>query len=120
MIRNLRRTNKFLHKKVSSLSTPPAKQCLTISKPITVDVLPCPTTKQMVFTKLYAIDVPPVEHYDRLGPEQAARARHPALDARDYPQHVLDDLDPDIRERKRKEHVATTLRMIDDALRYSN
>ena len=120
MIRNLRRTIKFLHKKVSLLSIPPARQYLTISKPITVDVLPCPNTKPMVVTKLDAIYVPPEEHYDCLGPEQAALARHSALDAWDYPQHVLDDLDPDIRERKRQENVATTLRMIDNALRYSN
>ena len=119
MIQNLKRTNIFIYKKVSSLRIPPAKQCLTLSKPITIDVLPRPTTKQMVFTKQDSIDVPPVEQYNRLGPEQAAYAHHPALDARGYPQHVLDDLDPDIRERKRQENFATTLRMIDDALRYS-
>ena len=89
-------------------------------KQTTVDFLPCPITKQLMFTKLADIDVPPVEQYTRLGPEQAAHARRPALDVRDYPQHDLDDVqDPDIRERKRQENVATTLRMIDDALKYS-
>ena len=53
-------------------------------------------------------------------PEQAAHAHHPALDVRDYLQHDLDDEpDPEVREMKRQENVRTTLRMIDDALKYS-
>ena len=42
------------------------------------------------------------------------------LDIRNYPQHKLDDEDPEIREIKRQENVRTTLRMIDDALKFSN
>ena len=51
-------------------------------------------------------------------PNQPLSVSQPALDIKDYPQHELDDLDPD-RERKRQENVKTTLRMIDDALSYS-
>ena len=120
LIRSLRRTIKFLHKKVSTISIPPLKPCLAISKPILLNIPPCPTSKQLAFTKLVPIDIPPVDEITLLQPEQAAHAHHPALDVRDYLQHDLDDEpDPELREIKRQENVRTTLRMIDDALKYS-
>ena len=64
------------------------------------------------------IDIPPVEECIPRRPEQAVPVQQYVPDARDYPQHVLDDLDPQ-RELKRQENVKTTLRMIDDALRFS-
>ena len=88
--------------------------------PILLNIPPCSTSKQLAFTKLVPIDIPPVEDRTLLQPEQAAHAHHPALDVRDYLQHDLDDEpDPEVREIKRQENVRTTLRMIDDALKYS-
>ena len=117
LIRSLKRTIQFLHTNVSSISNPPLKPCLTTSKQNTLNILPCPTTKQLAFTKLAPINIPPVEDRTHLHPKQAAYAQ--ALDVRDYPQHDLEDeTDPDVRELRRQENVRTTLRMIEDALRY--
>ena len=116
--RNLKRTIKFLHKKVKTLTIPPAKRCLAISQPIVVDIPPSAIPKQLSFAKLVMIDIPPVEECIPRRPEQAVPVQEYVPDVRDYPQHVLDDLDPQ-RELKRQENVKTTLRMIDDALRFS-
>ena len=68
----------------------------------------------MVSTDILPIPQPSPEGPHKL--DQAYPVRQPAPDIQDFPQHELDDLDPD-RERKRQENVATTLRMINDALR---
>ena len=98
---------------LTTMSLPPAQHCLTLSNPITVDIPASPVTKQLSFIKLAHIDVPP-----NVKQEEAASLPKHVPDIRDYPQHELDDLDPE-RERKRQENVETTLRMIDDALKYS-
>ena len=64
----------------------------------------------------YTLPTPPPSPEEPCRPNHALHALQPVLE--DYPQHELDDQDPD-RERKRQENVQTTLRMIDDALRYS-
>ena len=85
----------------TSMSIPPASRNLSISKMVSISILP-----------------PPEPYSNSHLPVLQNQHRQPALDIKDYPQHELDDLDPD-RERKRQENVKTTLRMIDDALSYS-
>ena len=84
-----------------------------------MEILPWTISEQLAFTRLKTIDIPPVENCTQLRTEQEVPVRHHVPDVQDYPQLALDDQDPKIRETKRQENVEITLRMIDDALRYS-
>ena len=100
------------------VSIPPASRNLSISKIVSTNILP------ESFTTPFLPGLQNQQHQQPWLPSHQPSqdlcrpVRQPRLDVKDYPQHKLDDLDPD-RERKRKENVETTLRMIDDALRHS-
>ena len=102
------------------MSIPPAGRNVSISDIVTTNILPYLTPPEPSTNHF----LPGLHNQQPWLPspqpsqDLCRPVRQPKLDVKDYPQHKLDDLDPD-RERKRQENVATTLRMIDDALRYT-